>query len=602
MRWILLPVLLWVGLLPALLAQGPAAKDEDEPAPGQKFPNRWPPAPAPAPEPLPWKLGNRLYTPADASRAAALDAAALAQTIVAEEMAHVRYLSIHNIPAEHRELEHSSVSFLVNSLSRRRDMVIPPRVGPDGIVIRVNLADYDIPPDAWDRMGDTDPYFHQAFQRVEKRIRVIERVRDYEVVEPWPGGVWSEDGKFYPPNSFKYKFWKKERTVQQVAQEDGKVTYERTAGASWLDPAAVTTLLKTIYALPLDHNRKAKQVAPLLRADWFVANASQPPHYHELLQLKTLDDFLELCVYDKRVERLTQAKATVVFSGSDGLARRVARNNRILERVQTAFGAIWSTYDYAESIGEKNVINNFLTEKRDGGEIIGTLPNGLQVYFLVDNKNARVDEVPINIAVDSLAQDARVRNGRSCIWCHSQGIQPFRSDFQAEITPDGLNDLGIQLKHPKDAVQLARKIRDVFGTPSFQAIVKVDNVRYGNAVRAATVLGPGHPGKTAAANAALFLKLYDDYQEVPMDAVRLVYESGLPIEEVQAAIRVRVNGTNNGVLLRQLLKPPLAIRRDHWEEAYADFMLRVMAWQAAKQGIQQQLQPQGMKIKIAEVK
>ena len=311
-----------------------------------------------------WKIDAKLYTPADVSRACAADASALANVLPPEEMLNIRYLSLANTPKAQRKLYAGRLNMLLHSLSRKRGIGPLFLGGPDTIFVRINLADYGIDPFAYGNLAESDPYFHE-----------------------------------------------------QVTLVQGKETRKDVASAVWLDPQAMTSLIALLQTR-----------APLLRADWFIVTASLPPHYYNLLGLKTLNDVKDLALFDPRSEKLTLAKATVVFSGER--ATKVARNNRILWRISTATGAWWQTQDFKTSIGEKNVIHNFLNETFDGSEIIFTLPNGMQGYFLVNGKNERVDEVPIDIAYDSLNEDRRVRNGRSCIGCHTKGIQPFASDSQ----------------------------------------------------------------------------------------------------------------------------------------------------------------------------
>jgi hypothetical protein len=579
-RWLLSLAGCFALLLPlTLLTAEPMPAPEPEAPPPPAFPTKWPPAPAAAPQPLPWKVDHKLYAAADASRAAALDIKEAAAHLSPVNLTYIRYLSIHNVPAELRPLYAECISLLINELSREPNLVIPPRIGPDGILIRLNLRDYGITPEAWDKLGDVDPYFHQ--EAVEKQILVKQATRiikePYEVEEK----VLVDSGKGYYVEQIKKVTKYREREVADTAttQDTGKDRIVRTPGAAWLDKDAVALLLRYLYPVA----EKQPQVpAPLLRGDWWLVTASLPPFYYDLLGLKTLDDAKDLALFDRRAKRFTQAKATVVFSGSGGITRRVARNNRIMEYEGTIFGGFWQTFDFKTSIKKQNVINNFLNEERDGGEIIFALPNGLQGYFLINGKNERVDEVPIDIAIDSTNQDARVRCGRSCMTCHLQGIQPFQSDFKVEVGLKTLVDLGIKYDNPEQAEELVRDIRRVFEAPDFRAIVRLQNNRFNTAVRVAT-------GKTAAAMATQFLQVYDDYAEVPMDADRLVYEAGISDLDVQAAIKVQLNGTNNGVLLRRLLQPPLAIRRDQWEESYGDFMLRVLAWQEAKRRLN--LQP-----------
>lgn len=543
---------------------------------------RWPPPGPPAAKGLPWKMpakGATLYTSADASKAAAADAMEMSKTVLAEEMYKVRYISLHNIPEEFREWYHQAISLLVNSLSRIKDITIPARLGPGQILVRINLNDYDIDPKDWDKQGDIDPYFQQKYLETPLKVREVTKARYIEKKVPYEDdtddeGYWYKyaDGTY--KKFIKYKIVKEEvkETVQE--QKAGKTEKKQTPGAVWLDGPGIATLAGLLQTK-----------TPILRGDWWVVNGFKPPTYYNLLRLKTLDDAKELAAFDERVVKVTDSKATVVVSGSRGMVQRVARNNRILRRINTAYGGWWETFDYEASVGEKNVINNFLNVKRDGGEIIWNLPNGLQAYFLVNGKDERVDEVPTKIAVDYKAQDITVVNGRSCLWCHIQGMQPFRSDFKAHTTPKGLIDIGIQVKRVlpgvngekgeevidlKAAIQLSRDIRRVFETPNFGEIVKLDNLRYNNAVKAAT-------GQTAATMASRFLALYDDYQETLVNDIKLVYEAGRPDFDVKRALAVKLEGRNNMVLLQQLLTPPREIRRDHFEEAYDTFARSLVA-------------------------
>ena len=518
------------------------------------------------------KLDKRLYTAADATQAMAVDAVLLSQTVMAEEMYNIRYLSIHNISEDMRAEYASEVSLAINRLSRNPNIFVPARVGPGGIVLRVNLADYGIDPAVWDKMADIHPYFYEKFIETDLRVTEVENVKKTAYTETIEVHKTNEKGEklYYGGDERKPVMEKKQVTKYKTEASTTTTAKEAAPGrtkvgtASWLDPEAMAVTIKLVQAR-----------TPIVRADWFLANAMLPPLYYDFLGLKTLDDAKELALFDKRAEKQSDIRATVVLSGS--LARKVARNNRILKRVKTANGAWWETFDFKTSVGEQNIINNFLTTNRDGGEIIFSLPNGLHGYFLVDNKDARVDEVPIEVAVDSLAQDTRVRCGRSCIWCHSKGIQPFRSDFKLEVNQQNLVDLGIVVKSDtKKTIELIRFVRQTFDTVDFENIVKNDNIQYENAVKAAT------GGRTAPATAATFLRLYDEYAEVPLDAEALVYESGFSDTDVQAAIKLKLNGVSNGVLLRRVFKMPLPIRRDQFEESFADYMHRVMAWQAAK--------------------
>ena len=169
---------------------------------------------------------------------------------------------------------------------------------------------------------------------------------------------------------------------------------------------------------------------PALRADWFVANASRPPLYHDLLQLPTSD---------RALERLLQVDV-VADMQDDSIMRAgfndsgVSKNNRLLERHDAAYGILWRSYDFASNTGRQNLFEHPLGPNTGaisfqpaGGEMIFHLPNGLQAYMLVDAKGKRIDKGPIEIVADPRRPDQRVETGISCMSCHARGLL-FKAD------------------------------------------------------------------------------------------------------------------------------------------------------------------------------
>lgn len=494
-----------------------------------------------------WAVRGKLYSTQDMADAAAADITLLTAEKSPEELCFYRYLTLYNFPYEMRQDVYDVVTFLLNSLSRNDIIVRPAWGGPDKTLIRVNLHDYKIDPKVWDKIGVKDPYFHTDLIEYE-----ITTVTDWETYQ-------GSDGKWYY-KSYVDSHGRTQYYPKQVQQKTPRKVRAVTSGGS---PLPLQTLVKW-----------TQSKAPILRADWFLVNFSVAPNYYDLLGLKKLEDFDDLIAFDKRAKR-KEARATVVRSGSDGLCPNVARNNRILAYVPTFQGYRWETYDYLTSVGEQNVINNFLNQKRDAGEYIGSLPNGLQAYFLVDGKNNRVDEGDIKLVRDSMAHDGRVINGRSCIWCHAVGINPFRSNFQLSVGPRAdQSNLGIYDKDPVKALEIRDYIVRTFGAPDFKALVEDNNKHYARAVNAAI-------GREPAVAASLFKQLYDGYDVEELDMPRIVYEVGLPEAEIKALIGLRPNGVNNGVLTQQLLQPPVSIRREHWEEAFQQ-MMQLWALRRAK--------------------
>ena len=181
---------------------------------------------------------------------------------------------------------------------------------------------------------------------------------------------------------------------------------------------------------------------PFVRADWFAAVATRPPLYNALAQIP------------KTAYELEQKLGVDVAQnfGRDRLMRagfaksRVSQlANRLIERHDSNYGAYWKSYDF-RSGGERsqlptyplgpvfkgNEYNDNLAFHQAGGEIIFNLPNGMQGYMLVNDKDERIDAGPIDVVSDSQKTSGTpvIVNGLSCIACHAKGMI---SEFTDEI-------------------------------------------------------------------------------------------------------------------------------------------------------------------------
>jgi len=74
----------------------------------------------------------------------------------------------------------------------------------------------------------------------------------------------------------------------------------------------------------------------------------------------------------------------------------------------------------------------------DGGEGIFNLPNGLQAYFLLDGKDGRIDSGPIAVVHDELKTSGtpEIVTGVSCMTCHCRGLIPSKS---GDVIREGAN-------------------------------------------------------------------------------------------------------------------------------------------------------------------
>ncbi|MSQ96020.1 MAG: DUF4384 domain-containing protein [Gemmataceae bacterium] len=188
-------------------------------------------------------------------------------------------------------------------------------------------------------------------------------------------------------------------------------------------PYAIVPNSETFQALSREFLAPAKQSRPIahVRADWFASVATQPPLYHDFLQLPLTVDELEKQLAVTSQANLKDGRALrggVINSG-------VSRNNRVNERHPARFGAYWRSYDYKSSTGTDNIFLDPVNLSASGGEMIFNLPNGLQGYYICDQKGNRIDAAPTNIVVDTFASDKIVRNGLACMRCHDKGMKEF---------------------------------------------------------------------------------------------------------------------------------------------------------------------------------
>lgn len=92
-----------------------------------------------------------------------------------------------------------------------------------------------------------------------------------------------------------------------------------------------------------------------IRADWFVSEASIPPLYNAILRLpqsvQELERILGIDVDRDIAEEKNVARGGIRKSG-------VSRNNRVVERHVSSYGAYWRSYDFSANIGKQNIFEN----------------------------------------------------------------------------------------------------------------------------------------------------------------------------------------------------------------------------------------------------
>ena len=286
---------------------------------------------------------------------------------------------------------------------------------------------------------------------------------------------------------------------------------------------------------------------PSVHVDWFVATASSPPLYHDLLSLpltaRELETRLEVDV-DRNLQNAPGVRAWRGGINDSG----VSANNRMLERHTSRYGAYWKSYDFAGSVGTQNIFTHPLDFTHDGGEAIFNLPNGLQGYYLVNASGSRLDAAPINIVSNPAASDPTVRNGISCLGCHTEGMKTFEDQVRAVIE-----------SNTNPTYDKAQALRLYVEQSEMAALVQQDMERYRVALDAT---GGEFDGIEP-------ISRFHEAFEGPVDAAHAAAVVGLEAEAFLEKIRENVGLQNAGLLV---LDSNGSVKRDTWTSSFGDIV------------------------------
>ncbi len=285
---------------------------------------------------------------------------------------------------------------------------------------------------------------------------------------------------------------------------------------------------------------------PVINADWFIAIASSPPLYNALLSLpendRQLEDRLDVDVANNI---LTAPGIRVIRAGFNNSG--VSNHNRVVERHTSRYGAYWKSYDFAGSVGTQNIFTNPLAFTHDGGEIIFNLPNGLQGYYLVDGDGFRLDEAPVGIVSNPAASDPTVRNGLSCIGCHTEGMKEIDDQVRAVIR---------ETANP--AYNKNHALRLYVEDDTMDSLVENDTVRYQRALE----LTGGALGDIEPVS-----RFHEGFQG-SVNAAHAAAAVGLPTESFLEKVRVNAGLQEVGLLV--LDSENGTVKRDTWTSNFQD--------------------------------
>ena len=286
---------------------------------------------------------------------------------------------------------------------------------------------------------------------------------------------------------------------------------------------------------------------PFVHIDWFLATASLPPLYHAILDLPRTDRELERELSIDVARNLQSAPGVRVWRAGFNDSG-VSNNNRVVERHNSPYGAYWKSYDFAGSVGTQNIFTHPLSFTHDGGEVIFNLPNGLQAYYISDARGNRIDVAPTEIVSNPAASDPAVRNGLSCIGCHTEGMKDFE---------DGVRSVIEQTANP--TFDKAQALRLYAEKAVMERLISEDTARYKAALEATGgVFGGIEPVH----------RFYEEFHG-PIDASHAAASVGLDPEAFLKAIRDNSSLQNLG--LAGLLSGG-NVKRDAWTANFSEMV------------------------------
>ena len=287
---------------------------------------------------------------------------------------------------------------------------------------------------------------------------------------------------------------------------------------------------------------------PAIHVDWFVAQASLPPLYHDLLSLPLTDRELETRLEVDVIRNIQNAPGVRVWRAGTNNSG-VSNNNRVIERHTSRYGAYWKSYDFAGSVGTQNIFTHPLSFTHDGGEVIFNLPNGLQAYYVTNASGFRLDDAPINIVSNPAASDPTVRNGLSCFGCHTEGMKTFADEVRSVIE-----------SNTAPAYDKEQALRLYVEQSEMDALLQDDTDKYKQALEATGgAFGDIEP----------ISRFHEAYQGT-VDAVYAAAVVGLETEAFLEKIRENIGLQNIGLLV--LDSPNGSMKRDAWTDGFDDII------------------------------
>ena len=173
---------------------------------------------------------------------------------------------------------------------------------------------------------------------------------------------------------------------------------------------------------------------PAVHIDWFLATASTPPLYHDLLSLPLTDRDLETRLEVDVARNLINAPGVRVWRAGFNNSG-VSTNNRVVERHASRYGAYWKKLRLCRQCRDTKHLDQ--PAKFHARWRRGCLQSAKRICRATTLANGNpvcgLDDAPINIVSNPAASDPTVRNGISCIGCHTEGMKTFEDEVRSVI-------------------------------------------------------------------------------------------------------------------------------------------------------------------------
>lgn len=318
----------------------------------------------------------------------------------------------------------------------------------------------------------------------------------------------------------------------------------------------------------------------ILRADWFIVHGTDVTKqvdrglkdiiYYELLYSsnvdekgnpigapKTLEEFRKFWGFEVDASiKQNLGRKTVVKTGNSP----VALHNRDLYRLRMPTGYYWESQDVQSMVGNRNYIENLNPDLRkndvDAGEIIASNRIGLQVYFLVKGNGERIDFAGNNVATDYTSpRDKRVRTSRSCMICHTGGINRTENALDRLIVENN-----VQLKASDKYYGLA--LQRAYLDQDFNLYIEDDRELFRRSIKKCN-------GLTPELNQQFYSTIMEWYEE-DITLEQAAIECGMSTEE----FKKKIVTSNNGNILSLLERGTIA--RESWEDVTNSYFAQAM--------------------------